>query len=276
MKHLICIFIVFALCDLTTEPIKASGQVGPVSRLTFQTVSDMRGWVSIPDNWRVADITVSGTLVTYRYDPNSSANDDGETTIKPTIVSGSGRWLKFQTTTSTGQNVVLTAGTGISITGTYPNLTITNTSTNQAVSITGTNGITVTGTHPNFTITPKAPVISTTNRSIGTGGFTLSSIANYAIVTYSVTCTVTNPLLAGSSSSTVACEYSTNGGSSWNPVNSISNTSSVGVTVTLQLTNGQRGLVGGVVPANTTHVRVTATNTGTASASITSTQEAVF
>lgn len=276
MKHLIALFIVFALCDLTIQNTDAKGQTPPVSRLTFNTITDVRGWVSIPDNWRIADITISGALVTYRYDPTSSATDDGDNVIKPTIISGNGRWLKFQTATPTGQDVVLTAGTGISITGTYPNLTITNTSTNQPISITGTNGINVTGTHPNFTITPKAPVISTTNRSIGTGGFTLSSIANYAIVTYSVTCTVTNPLLAGSSSSVVSCEYSTNGGSSWNPVNSISNTSSVGVTVTLQLTNGQRGLVGGVVPANTTHVRVTATNTGTASAAITSTQEAVF
>jgi hypothetical protein len=272
MKHLICLLIVFALCDLTTEPIKASGQVGPVSRLTFQTVSDMRGWVSIPDNWRVADITVSGTLITYRFDPGSSATDDNDNTIQPTIISGSGRWLKFQQNTGGGTVTTYTAGTGIQITSGV----ISNTSPGQTVSITGAGGLTVTGTHPNFTITPKAPVISTTNRSIGTGGFTLSSIANYAIVTYSVTCTVTNPLLAGSSSSVVACEYSTNGGSSWNPVNSISNTSSVGITVTLQLTNGQRGLVGGVVPANTTHVRVTATNTGTASAAITSTQEAVF
>lgn len=45
-----------------------------------------------------------------------------------------------------------TAGTGISITGSYPNQTITNTAPDQTVSLTAGTNIGVTGTYPNFTI----------------------------------------------------------------------------------------------------------------------------
>ena len=43
-------------------------------------------------------------------------------------------------------------GSGISITGSYPNMTFTNTAPDQTVTITGSNGITITGTYPNFNI----------------------------------------------------------------------------------------------------------------------------
>jgi hypothetical protein len=53
--------------------------------------------------------------------------------------------------------VVLTAGTGISTSGTYPNFTITNSSPDQTVVLTSGTGITVSGTYPNFTVTNSAP-----------------------------------------------------------------------------------------------------------------------
>ena len=43
-------------------------------------------------------------------------------------------------------------GTGISVTGTYPNFTVTNTAPDQTVAIASGTGITVTGTYPNFTV----------------------------------------------------------------------------------------------------------------------------
>lgn len=48
--------------------------------------------------------------------------------------------------------VALSNGTGISISGTYPNFTITNTAPDQTVSLTAGVNITITGTYPNFTI----------------------------------------------------------------------------------------------------------------------------
>ena len=54
--------------------------------------------------------------------------------------------------TFSGQPTNLNSGTEISITGTYPNFTITNTSPDQTVSLVGGNGISITGTYPNFNI----------------------------------------------------------------------------------------------------------------------------
>jgi len=57
------------------------------------------------------------------------------------------------TNTSPDQTVALTAGTGISTSGTYPNFTITNSSPDQTVAVTASNGLTSGGTYPNLTIT---------------------------------------------------------------------------------------------------------------------------
>lgn len=48
--------------------------------------------------------------------------------------------------------ITLTAGTGISISGTYPDFTITNDDPDQTVALTQGTNITITGTYPNFTI----------------------------------------------------------------------------------------------------------------------------
>jgi hypothetical protein len=65
------------------------------------------------------------------------------------------------------------AGTGISISGSYPNQTFTNTAPDQTVSLTGGTGIAVSGTYPSFTIsnTSSGPVIykSTTDGTAITG-----------------------------------------------------------------------------------------------------------
>lgn len=54
--------------------------------------------------------------------------------------------------TAPDQTVALTAGTGISVTGTYPNFTLTNTAPDQVVSLTAGSNVSITGTYPNFTI----------------------------------------------------------------------------------------------------------------------------
>ncbi len=69
------------------------------------------------------------------------------------------------TNTAPDQTVVLNNGTGISVTGTYPNFTITNTSPSSGGTVTG-----VTATSPITSSGGIAPVISTsmaTNRLIG-------------------------------------------------------------------------------------------------------------
>jgi hypothetical protein len=56
------------------------------------------------------------------------------------------------TNTAPDQTVVLTAGTGISTSGTYPSFTVTNSAPDQTVALTQAGTTTITGTYPNFTI----------------------------------------------------------------------------------------------------------------------------
>lgn len=93
-KVLYIFFILAFMQDLNTTLAQSS----PVSRITFQLTSDMYQWVSIPDAGRIADIWISGKLVTYSYDAASTATDNGTTVIKPNIISGAGRWLIYSTT----------------------------------------------------------------------------------------------------------------------------------------------------------------------------------
>jgi len=86
------------------------------------------------------------------------------------------------------------------------------------------------------------------------------------LAVYSVNASVTNPLLAGSSSVTVYGEISQNG-TTWTTPTQNGNTSSVGLSVTIQITNGQTGNIVFPVPVGY-YFRVRTVTTGTASASI--------
>jgi hypothetical protein len=70
--------------------------------------------------------------------------------------------------TAPDQTVVMNAGTGISITGTYPNFTVTNSSPNQVLTLTGAGGTTVSGTYPNLTVS------STDAQTLTIGGNVIS------------------------------------------------------------------------------------------------------
>lgn len=89
------------------------------------------------------------------------------------------------TNSAPDQTVSLTAGTGISTSGAYPNFTITNSAPDQVVSLTGSGGTTISGTYPNFTIssttggsgtvtsvglTTSAAALSISNSPITTSG----------------------------------------------------------------------------------------------------------
>ncbi len=99
-----------------------------------------------------AGINVTGTTIT-NTSPDQTLNltQGGATTI-------SGTYPNF-TISSTDNNTTYTAGTGINVTGT----TITNTSPDQTVTLTQGGSTTVSGTYPNFTI-------SSTDLNTGTPG----------------------------------------------------------------------------------------------------------
>lgn len=105
------------------------------------------------------------------------------------------------TNTAPDQVVSLTAGTGISTSGTYPSFTVTNTAPDQTVSLTAGTGISVTGTYPSFTVTntglasyPSAGIPNSTGSAWGTSYTTSGSGTVVALATGA---TLTNPSAVG-------------------------------------------------------------------------------
>jgi hypothetical protein len=81
------------------------------------------------------------------------------------------------TNSAPDQTVVLTASTGISTSGTYPNFTITNSAPDQTVVLTQGGTTTITGTYPNFTISSAdqyTGTVTSVDVSGGTTGLTTS------------------------------------------------------------------------------------------------------
>jgi len=83
---------------------------------------------------------------------------------------------------------------------------------------------------------------------------------------YSISASVTNPLLAGSSTVNITGQISTNG-ITWTTPTQNANSSSVALAVAIAITNGQTGNIVFPVPAGY-YFRVQTATTGTASASI--------
>ncbi len=86
------------------------------------------------------------------------------------------------TNTAPDQTVILTAGTDINVSGTYPSFTIDNTAPDQIVSITGGTDISVSGTYPNFTIDNTADLsgyvpYTGATQDVDLGAFKLSTDA---------------------------------------------------------------------------------------------------
>ena len=101
------------------------------------------------------------------------------------------------TNDSPDQVVNLNSGTGVQVSGSYPNYTIDNSQPDQPVSLTGTGSTTVTGTYPNFTIN------STDNNTVYSGG-TGINVTGTTITNTSPDQTVN---LTGTGSTTVSGAY---------------------------------------------------------------------
>jgi hypothetical protein len=122
--------------------------------------------------------TFSGSGASLTSIPNSALVNSSIT------INGSPISLGGSVSVGTVTSVSATAGTGISVSGSpitgSGTLTITNTAPDQTVAISSGTGISVTGTYPNFTVTNTAPssggtvtsVSGTTGRITSTGGTT--------------------------------------------------------------------------------------------------------
>jgi fibronectin-binding autotransporter adhesin len=90
------------------------------------------------------------------------------------ITVGTGLLLSAGSLTNSApdQTVVLTGGTGISTSGTYPSFTITNTAPDQTVVLTAGTNVSITGTYPSFTINSTDQFVGTVTSVDVSGGTT--------------------------------------------------------------------------------------------------------
>ena len=142
------------------------------------------------------------------------------------------------------KTVTLTEGTGIDVTGTYPDFTITNSSPDQTVSITSSGAATVTGTYPNFNVdATDTDTTYSAGSNISIVGTTINNTAPDQTVTLTegdnVTITGTYPNFTIASNDVVGAVSSVSGGTG---ISVNSTTGAVVVTNTItnnnQLTNG--------------------------------------
>lgn len=95
----------------------------------------------------------------------------------------SGNTLIYDAVAGVWENANLTDGTAISITEGPGSITITNTAPDQVVSITGAGTTSVSGTYPNFTVTSNDQYVGTVTSVAGTG--TVNGISLSGTVTSS-------------------------------------------------------------------------------------------
>lgn len=141
----------------------SNGTPGGVTSVTVNAPLADSGTPTAPNlSIPKADASTDGYL-----DNNDFATFSGK---QDALSAGTGISLASNTVTNTApdQVVALTAGTGISTSGTYPNFTIANTAPDQTVALTPGTGIGITGTYPNFTIANTAPSSGGTVTSIAT------------------------------------------------------------------------------------------------------------
>jgi hypothetical protein len=137
-------------------------------------------------------ITTSGSLTITNTAPDQVVGLTGAGTT-----SISGTYPNFTITSDdqfdgTVTSVDLTAGTGISVSGgpitSSGSITVTNTAPDQTVVLTAGTGISTSGTYPNFTVTNTAP--DQTVSIIGAGGASVSgTYPNFTVTTPSGTVT---------------------------------------------------------------------------------------
>lgn len=242
----------------TVGDVLTSGSYANPTWLTSLAYSKLTGTPTIPSN--TSQITESTNL----YYTDARARSAISLT---TAGSGAATYNNSTGVLNIPTGTNYTAGTGIGISSGV----ISNTAPDQTVVLTAGNRISITGTYPNFTISYVEPTINTPVARTVNSNFTISA-TKQATVTYTLTCQVTNPLLVGTSTAMAYLEYSTNAGSSWLLPSQNGNSSGVGITVTLQLTNGQTGTLVGIIPANAI-VRIRTSTSGTGSVTYVTGQE---
>jgi len=237
----------FAAAKITATSITGSlsGNASTASKLeTARTITlggDLTGNVSFDGSAGVtltatiaADSVALGTDTTGNYVASlvagtgiTLANNTGEGAT-PTI-----------TNSAPDQTVVLTAGSNVSISGTYPNFTIASTDTNTTY--TASTGLSLTGTA--FSIDSSVVTLSgaqtLTNKTIGGGQLVDASVANAKLTNSAVTVSAGTGMSGGGSVSLGSSITLTNAGVTSNVAGSGISVS--GATGAVTITNSDRG-----------------------------------
>jgi len=151
--------------NTVTNGVYTTGSYADPTWITSLAGSKITGNIS-GQAGSVANALTAGTGISY----SAGTTYDGSTAI--TI-----------NNSAPDQVVSLTAGTGMSVTGTYPSFTLTNTAPDQVVSLTGAGTTSISGTYPNFTITSNDQYVGTVTSVSGTG--TVNGISLSGTVTSS-------------------------------------------------------------------------------------------
>jgi hypothetical protein len=164
--------------DQSNLVTSVNGQTGAVS-LTTTNINEGTNQYYLDSRARSA--ISAGTGISYSSSTGVVTNSAPDQTVVltgGTGISTSGTYPNFTVTnTAPDQTVSLTAGTGISTSGTYPSFTITNSAPDRTVALTGAGTTSITGTYPNFTITSNDQFAGTVTSVGGTGtvnGITLT------------------------------------------------------------------------------------------------------
>lgn len=184
----------------------SSNPLGTVTSVSVVSANGLAGTVANPTTTPAITLSTTVTGLVKGNGTALSAASAGTDYVAPGVITTSGLTmvtsrLLGRTTASTGaveeitvgtgltlsggslvnsapdQTVTLTAGTGISISGSYPSFTITNSAPDKIVSLTGAGTTSITGTYPNFTITSNDQYVGTVTSVSGTGtvnGITLT------------------------------------------------------------------------------------------------------
>jgi len=180
--------------SVTGSPITVAGTLNITNTAPDQIVSlTGAGTTSISGTYPNFTITSNDSTVGTVTSVAASAGTGISITGSPITTSGT---LNI-TNTAPDQTVVLTSGTGISTSGTYPNFTVTNSAPDQIVALTGAGTTSITGTYPNFTITSNDSASGTVT-SVGVSGGTTGLTTTGSPVTTTGTITLGGTLAVAS------------------------------------------------------------------------------
>jgi hypothetical protein len=153
--------------------------------------------------------SISGTTNTLSNIGNSSLTNSAIT------INGTSTSLGGSINVGTVTSVDLTASTGISVSGGpitgSGSITVTNTAPDQTVAIASGTGISVTGTYPNFTVTNTSPSSGGTVTSVTGTAPVVSSGGNTPAISMAAANTTTNGYLTSTDWNTFNGKSNTNG-----------------------------------------------------------------